>query len=78
MKDILKGEEKNYYYLRSHCALYRTELIKQYSNGFNDGQETVGKVLRKKLTEKNYQMLFLTSDELSKYIRHFNHATMQP
>ncbi len=72
----IEGRGKNYYYLRSHCALYQTNLIKQHGNGFNDGQETAGKVLHKKMLDAGYQMLFLASDDLSKYILHFNHATM--
>ncbi len=72
----IEGRGENYYYLRSHCALYRTELLKKYTNGFNDGGETAGKVLHRKLIENGFKMNFLSSLELGKYIQHLNHATM--
>ncbi len=65
---------KEEHYLRSHCALYRTELIRQHTNGFND-QKTAGLSIHRILTEKGYQMKFLLSEDLGKYIRHLNHAT---
>ena len=69
------GDKENYY-LRSHCALYRTEYVRKYTNGFNDGGETAGKVLHKKLIENGFSMRFLDSDSLSRYVRHLNHATV--
>ena len=36
----ISGLGDNYYYLRSHCALYRTELIKKYGNGFFEGENS--------------------------------------
>jgi glycosyltransferase involved in cell wall biosynthesis len=71
----LEGLDHNYYYLRSHCALYRTDLIRQLQTGFSDGEEVAGKVMHKKLIENHYKMLFLTSEELLKYMDHINHAT---
>lgn len=71
----LEGLDHNYYYLRSHCALYRTDLIRQCHTSFSDGEEVAGKVMHKKLIENQYKMLFLTSEELLKYMDHINHAT---
>jgi len=71
----ISGLGDNYYYLRSHCALYRTELIRKYANGFFEG-ETAGKVLHKRLIEAGFKMVFLPSEILIKYIKHLNHATM--
>jgi glycosyltransferase involved in cell wall biosynthesis len=71
----LEGLDHNYYYLRSHCALYRTDLIRRYHTGFSDGEEVAGKVMHRKLVENGYKMLFLTSEELLKYMDHINHAT---
>ena len=71
----LEGLDHNYYYLRSHCALYRTDLIRQYQTSFSDGEEVAGKVMHKKLIENNFKMLFLSSEELLKYMDHINHAT---
>ena len=71
----IAGKGDNYYYLRSHCALYKTEQVRKYTNGFNDGGETAGKVMHRKLEESGFTMKFLESSELSRYVRHLNHAT---
>jgi GT2 family glycosyltransferase len=68
--------ENNYFYLRSHCALYRTDLLKKYELIFDDNNEVAGKVMHKKLVDKGHEMIFLPSPELSKYLDHINHATM--
>ena len=62
-------------YLRSHCAVYRTELVRRFTNGFYDG-ETAGRSLHRMLVAAGYGMRFLESFELGAYIRHLNHATM--
>lgn len=62
-------------YLRSHCAIYRTELVRRFTSGFFDG-ETAGRSLHRMLVGANYDMRFLESFELGAYIRHLNHATM--
>lgn len=67
-----KVEER---YLRSHCALYRTELVKKYTRGFFDG-DTAGHSLHRMLEQQGYKMEFLESGELGRYLRHLNHATM--
>lgn len=70
------GVGENYYYLRSHCALYRTDKVREYTQGFGDGDKVAGKVMHQKLLDKGFEMIFLESGELSKYIRHLNHATV--
>lgn len=72
----LEGVGKNYYYLRSHCALYRTDLLKKYKLKFDDGNEPAGKLLHKKLVDLGYKMVFLPSRILGKYLDHVNNATM--
>ena len=62
-------------YLRSHCAVYRTELLRKYTKGFLDG-ESAGKAAHLKLAAAGFKMIFLPSDELGQYICHLNHATM--
>src|SRR5574344_1801449 len=62
-------------YFRSHCALYKTDLIKRETRGFYDGT-TAGKSLFDLLCAKGYHMPFLPATELSKYLRHLNHATI--
>jgi GT2 family glycosyltransferase len=68
--------EKNYYYLRSHCALYRTDLLRKFNLMFADSEAVAGKVLHKKLIDNGYEMIFLTSEELGQHVDHINHATM--
>lgn len=62
-------------FLRSHCAVYRTELLKKHTKGFEDFG-TAGEAVHKHLTDAGFEMKFLESAILSKYIRHINHATM--
>ena len=70
-----KKYKKEIRYLRSHCAVYRSELIRQHTGGFFDN-ESAGKIMHLKLTAAGYDMHFLPSDDLGKYICHLNHATM--
>jgi glycosyltransferase involved in cell wall biosynthesis len=63
-------------YLRSHCAMYRTDIIKKLKTGFSDGEQTAGKIMHKKIVNAGYDMLFLDSSFLGNYIDHLNHATM--
>ena len=62
-------------YLRSHCAVYRTEPVRQHTRGFDDG-ETAGRSLHRMLVAAGYEMRFLESGDLGRYITHLNHATM--
>lgn len=72
---IAEGQGKNHYYLRSHCALYRMDLIKQYGLCFSDSEEVAGKGMHRQLLAHGHEMLFLPSDILLKYMDHINHAT---
>jgi hypothetical protein len=72
----LEGKGENFFYLRSHCALYRMDLISSYQLKFADEEEVAGKIMHKKLVENGYKMIFLPSEELSRYMVHLNHATM--
>ena len=67
---------KDFFYLRSHCALYRMDLIKKHNLTFAEGEKTAGSQMHRILVEKKYQMIFLPADYLSKYLVHLNHATM--
>ena len=62
-------------YLRSHCAIYRTEPVRKFTRGFDDG-ETAGKSLHRMLVAAGFEMRFLESPELSRFVLHLNHATM--
>jgi hypothetical protein len=71
----LEGVGKNYYYLRSHCALYRMDVLRQLNLHFTDGDMVAGKYLHKQIIEAGYEMVFLPSDILIHYLEHINHAT---
>lgn len=73
--DRIEGMGNNFYYLRSHCALYRTDLLKKMNLHFADGDMVAGKEMHKQLVDAGYKMLFLSSDILGQYIEHINHAT---
>lgn len=68
--------DNQYLYLRSHCALYRTELLRRFDLRFDDENEVAGKVLHRKLVERGFVMKFLSSHELASYLRHLSHATL--
>ena len=74
--DIIEEKGNEYFFLRSHCALYRMDLIKENKLKFSDGEVTAGKMIHKKLIESGYKMVFLRSEFLRRYIVHLNHATM--
>ncbi len=71
----IEGVGKNYYYLRSHCALYRMDVLRQHQLHFSDGDKVAGKYMHQQLIAKDYKMLFLASEELIRYLDHINHAT---
>lgn len=71
----LEGIGKNYYYLRSHCAMYRTALLQKLNLHFADGDMVAGKDMHKQLLEQGYHMTFLPSEVLIHYLEHINHAT---
>lgn len=63
-------------YLRSHCALYRTDLLRRFDLRFDSEDETAGKALHRKLVEQGFVMEFLDTHDLARHVRHINHATM--
>lgn len=64
------------HYLRSHCAIYRTEVIRSLNTCFSDGDKVAGSIMHKKMVDAGYRMIFLPSEHLGKYVDHLNHATM--
>ncbi len=71
-----EGVDHNHYYLRSHCALYRTDLLKQHHLTFSLEDQVAGKAMHRRLIELGFEMKFLTTDALLPYLDHINHATM--
>lgn len=62
------------HYFRSHCALYKSDAVRQ-TNGFYDNN-SAGVTMFAILRDKGYALPFIESEELAKYMRHLNHATM--
>lgn len=62
-------------YLRSHCALYRTNLLQRYHLLFSENNWVACRGIHHKLQELGYKLHFLPSEKLINYIDHINHAT---
>lgn len=75
-KHALAGVGENFLYLRSHCALYRTDLLRDLGLSFAAEGEVAGKILHKALLNAGYEMIFLRPEVLVSYLEHLNHATM--
>ena len=75
VKQLLGLKKPEVRFLRSHCALYRTDLLRQYTHGFSEGK-SAGKSVHKYLTDAGYTMEFIPPEILLKYMEHLNHATM--
>ena len=69
------GLGRNYFYLRSHCAMYRMDLIRKFNLCFSGGEMVAGKDMHRQLVEAGYEMIFLPSPVLVNYLDHINHAT---
>ena len=74
----IEGLGDNWYYLRSHCAMYRMAIIRHHHLCFDDGDDNTpaGKMMHRKLESLGYKMVFLSAERLLRYIVHVNHATM--
>ena len=62
------------HYFRSHCALYKSAAVRE-TRGFYDG-DSAGISMFRILREKNFLLPFISSEDLCRYMIHFNHATM--
>ena len=72
----LNDNGSGHYYLSSHCALYRMDLIKKYKLSFSGKEKTAGSHMHSILVQNNHSMVFLSISFLSRYLVHLNHATM--
>ncbi len=68
--------DESKYYLRSHCAMYRTDIIRALNTSFSDQNQTAGMVMHQKMIAAGYEMRFLDSVHLGQYVDHLNHATL--
>ncbi len=74
----LEGLGDNWFYLRSHCALYRTAPLREHGLRFDDGDANTpaGKMMHRRLEDLGHRMVFLPGERLSRHLVHVNHATM--
>ncbi len=68
--------DNSLHYLRSHCAMYRMDVIRQLGTGFADDNGIAGSVMHRKMVAAGFQMKFLDSLVLGLCVDHLNHATM--
>ena len=62
------------HYFRSHCALYRSDLLRECTSTFSSG-DSAGIDIFNELQGKGYKLPFIESEELCRYMLHLNHAT---
>lgn len=67
--------KEDFQYLRSHCAMYRVDLLKKLKLSFFQNQASAGKYMHKELVDAGFKMTFLKPEKLIAYIDHINHAT---
>ncbi|MDH3689880.1 MAG: glycosyltransferase [Gammaproteobacteria bacterium] len=72
----IEGSKLNPFYLRSHCAMFRTDLIRSHGLGFSDNNENACKVISLELEKAGYELAYIDRTELIKYLEHVDHATM--
>jgi GT2 family glycosyltransferase len=72
----IEGHGDNYLYLRSHCAMYRTEPLRRHGLRFAEGDLPAGKALHRRLERLGYRLVFLETEELAGHVLHVNNATM--
>ena len=64
-------------YIRSHCALYRREVLAQLGLRYNlSPQETAGRDVHFALEQQGFIAKLLPVDETMRRIAHLNHGTM--
>lgn len=68
------ARHKPHYYLRSHCAVFRTDLLRQCTTGFA-GPGPVGQAVSRELAAAGYKLRFLSAGEIGQYVCHLNHGT---
>ncbi len=67
---------EGHYFLRSHCALYRTDLLRRYGLTFAAIGENLGKNIHEELVSRGHRMVFMPVNLLTPHIIHVNHATL--
>ncbi len=67
---------EGHYFLRSHCALYRTDLLRRYGLTFATRRDNLGKNIHETLVSHGHRMVFMPFNRLTPHIIHLNHATL--
>lgn len=64
-------------YIRSHCALYRRDLLRRFNLRYNaDHGETAGRNVHLGLEQHGYEARLLDVEETLRRVVHLNHGTM--
>lgn len=64
-------------YIRSHCALYRRTAVLARERMFDPSADrSAGEELHEAVRDAGFATCFVAPAELSRYVRHLNHATM--
>ena len=56
--------------------MYRTDVLKKHGLNFLGEEVVAGKSIQKGCVDNGYEMVFLPSSTLIKYMYHVNHATL--
>ncbi len=75
----LSGNDKDRFYVRAICALYRTEVLQKEGLSFaadTDKKTTCGKKIYFELLKKGYGIIEVPPETMCGYIYHLAHATM--
>lgn len=72
-----RQSEKDSHYIRSHCALYRNDVLDELGLRFVDEiGRTTGQGIHQKLVESGYQAVLLPVGAMLRHVVHLNHGTM--
>jgi len=75
-KDSPAGIGDDHPYIRSHCGLYRRDLLEQFDLKYNVPDETAGRNIHMGLIENGYEARLLDVEETLERVVHLNHGTM--
>lgn len=70
----LRGRRSRKEFIRSHCALYRADLLKKFNVSFL-GPETAGKTAHDALVSNGYEAKLIPVLEMMSVVDHLNHGT---
>ncbi len=63
-------------YIRSHCALYRRDVLEELRLRYDDFEDTAGRPLHYAIESNGYEARLLNVKEAMQRIVHLNHGTM--